>query len=340
MTKKLILHIGTEKTGTTSIQDFLSENKVELESQGVFIPQSPCGSISAPNHRRLATACFNNGNTDDSFLDFNIKDFEKWRVETFEEIKSELISSSINTHILSSEHFSSRLTNEAEILRLYDFLKDIYSEIKVVVYFRRQDEYAVSLYSTYLKSGGVSKEILPTNASSERYDYYSICKKWEEVFGLNNIIVRIFDRSVLKKGNVVSDFCKVSGINESNTIEVGRESNPSITPLAQEVLRGFNELMQEKEFSYKIKEDLIKYLEVSHKGRPRLPQKDFLVEWFNKFLDSNELLFNEYVNSDIRFSDDFSRYPDQWVNVIFSTKDILEVMLDFSNYTSKDEQLW
>lgn len=338
MAKKLILHIGTEKTGTTSIQEFLSENKPELERQGIFIPKSPCGS--APNHRKLATACFNDGNTDDSFVDFKIKDFGKWQAETFSEIKNELILSSIGTHILSSEHFSSRLTDTAEISRLHDFLKNIYSEIKIVIYFRRQDEYAVSLYSTYLKSGGVSNKILPMNASSERYDYYSICKKWEGVFGLNNIIVRIFDRSVLKKGNVVSDFCSVSGIDESSTKEVARESNPSITPLAQEVLRGFNELMQEKEISYKIKEDLIKYLEVNHKGRPRLPQKDFLVEWFNKFLDSNELLFNEYVNSDIRFSDDFSKYPDQWVNVLFSTKEILDVMLDFSNYTSKDEELW
>ena len=335
MTKKLILHIGTEKTGTTSIQEFLSENKSELEKQGFFIPKSPCGS--APNHRKLATACFNNGNTDDSFFDFKIKKFEEWQEETLNVIRKELISSSINTHILSSEHFSSRLTDTAEISRLYSFLKEIYSEIKIVVYFRRQDEYAVSLYSTYLKSGGVSKTILPTSAIFARYDYYKICKKWEGVFGLNSIIVRIFDRGVLKKGNVVSDFCHVSGIDEINTKEVTRESNPSITPLAQEVLRGFNELMLEKEISYKVKNELIKYLELKYKGRPRLPQKDFLIEWFHEFSDSNELLFNEYVNSNIRFSDDFSKYPDQWVNVLFSTKDILDVMLDFSNDTSINE---
>jgi hypothetical protein len=338
MTKKLILHIGTEKTGTTSIQDFLSENKAELESQGVFIPQSPCGSVSAPNHRRLATACFNNGNTDDSFVDFNIKNLEEWRIATFKEIKSELVSSSISTHILSSEHFSSRLTSKSEISRLYDFLKEIYSEIKIVVYFRRQDEYAVSLYSTYLKSGGVSKKILPVSAGASRYDYYDICKKWEGVFGSNTIDVRIFDRKVLRDGNVVSDFCHISGIDETNTKEGAQESNPSITPLAQEILRGFNLLSEEKEMNYKVKENLVKYLETNYKGQPRLPQRDFLIKWFDAFSDSNELLFNEYVDSNIKFSEDFSKYPDQWINVLFSTKEILDVMVGFSNYTSEDKE--
>jgi hypothetical protein len=337
MTKKLILHIGTEKTGTTSIQEFLSENKEELKKQGIFIPKSPCGS--APNHRKLATACFNDGNTDDSFVNFKIKDFKNWQVKTFKEIKSELVSSPINTHILSSEHFSSRLTSKAEILRLYDFLKAIYSEIKVVVYFRRQDEYAVSLYSTHLKSGGVSKNILPVSAGASRYDYYDICKKWEGVFGLNTIDVRIFDRKVLRDGNVISDFCDISGIDETNTKEVARESNPSITPLAQEVLREFNLLSQEKEVDYKVKGNLIKYLETSYKGRPRLPKREFLIKWFHKFSDSNELLLSEYVASNIRFSEDFSKYPDEWVSMSFSTKEILDVMVGFSNYTSEDEEI-
>src|ERR1700690_4476721 len=35
------LHIGTEKTGTTSIQNFLSKNRPRLKKQGIIYPRSP-----------------------------------------------------------------------------------------------------------------------------------------------------------------------------------------------------------------------------------------------------------------------------------------------------------
>ena len=34
---KCILHIGTEKTGTTILQDWLYDNKVELSKVGVYL---------------------------------------------------------------------------------------------------------------------------------------------------------------------------------------------------------------------------------------------------------------------------------------------------------------
>jgi len=38
--KKIILHIGTEKTGTTSIQEFLNLNRVALRDKGFLAPNS------------------------------------------------------------------------------------------------------------------------------------------------------------------------------------------------------------------------------------------------------------------------------------------------------------
>jgi hypothetical protein len=41
MPRDLILHIGTSKTGSTSIQRVLSTQRPALEAQGVFYPKSP-----------------------------------------------------------------------------------------------------------------------------------------------------------------------------------------------------------------------------------------------------------------------------------------------------------
>jgi len=330
MNKKLILHIGTEKTGTTSIQDFLSDNKDELVEQGVFIPKTPCGL--SPNHRKLATACLDGLHRDDSFKEFNIKDFSRWKENTLVEIRNELVSSNLKVHVLSSEHFSSRLVGVASINRLYTFLKEIYSEIKVVIYFRRQDEYAVSLYSTYLKSGGDSKSILPKMPLYERFDYYNMCKKWERVFGIGSLEVRVFDRKILRGGNVISDFCQIAGINELYTKEVARETNPSLSPLAQEVLRTYNLLANTKGEGSILRWDLISYLEANYGGRPRLPQKDFLIGWYSQYEDLNNSLFESYFKSGDGFATDFSKYPNDWVDHAYSNEEYAELMFGFVSF--------
>jgi len=45
----LHLHIGTEKTGTTSIQEFLRINRANLNSAGIYVP---C-SLGPSNHQWL-----------------------------------------------------------------------------------------------------------------------------------------------------------------------------------------------------------------------------------------------------------------------------------------------
>lgn len=39
--KTFTLHIGTEKTGTTTLQSFLSKNRDALSKQGIIYPKSP-----------------------------------------------------------------------------------------------------------------------------------------------------------------------------------------------------------------------------------------------------------------------------------------------------------
>jgi hypothetical protein len=51
---KALLHIGTEKTGSTSIQNFLYKNESELNKRGYFFPHKSCGLIS---NYRLVLLC-------------------------------------------------------------------------------------------------------------------------------------------------------------------------------------------------------------------------------------------------------------------------------------------
>ena len=53
--ERLILHIGTYKTGTSSVQKFLDERRSELRKVGVCYPQVGMGdSTTAPGHHEFA----------------------------------------------------------------------------------------------------------------------------------------------------------------------------------------------------------------------------------------------------------------------------------------------
>ena len=46
---KTIIHIGQHKTGTTSIQKFLQDNRTTLAENGVYVPSRLAG-YSEPSH--------------------------------------------------------------------------------------------------------------------------------------------------------------------------------------------------------------------------------------------------------------------------------------------------
>ena len=169
---KAILHIGTEKTGTKTLQELLFINKDLLAHYGV----ATLDSTGYKDDRKLATYCISDDRVDDHVKALNITDLHarskwknKFRRELDKNIKS--LDGSVHTIIFTSEHFHSRLVAEEEVLTLSNLLKNYFDDFKVIVYLRRQDEVATSLYSTALRVGLFMKNVLPDPESqfSSRY---------------------------------------------------------------------------------------------------------------------------------------------------------------------------
>ncbi|XAW89831.1 hypothetical protein ABDK09_09550 [Vibrio sp. CDRSL-10 TSBA] len=153
MNRKLVLHIGTEKTGTTSLQNTLHSNREYLKEKGILIPNS----FKLSNHVEMAV-CFQDYNSSSelySVVDVN-NDFEsvsKFTDNFLNKIKEEILSSNCNTVVISNEHLHSRITTEDEIKKIYDWASDIFDSVTINVYLRKQCDLAVSHFSTALKSG-------------------------------------------------------------------------------------------------------------------------------------------------------------------------------------------
>lgn len=208
---KCILHIGTEKTATTTLQDWLYDNQSELSKGGIYLSDN-----LSKNNNRLVPAYFQ-GHLDDWAMRNGISsDAEKLQYfEGFIERLKREIQTATKTHnyfVITSEHLHSRVRKKDEIEQLYIFLSSVFDEVEVVCYFRDQFDVAVSLYSTALKvNSAASVESFVEMASPDNYyyNYLKIADNWAGVFGKTNCNFRIYDRSNFIGNDIRLDFLSV-----------------------------------------------------------------------------------------------------------------------------------
>lgn len=187
--KKIVLHIGANKTGTTSIQNFFSEQEVELrEKHGVLYPVA--GRVWNA-HFKLAWAVGAG-----KVIDGQEREWVK--------LRDEIEASTCNTFVLSSENFI--LVKDPKSIR---FIRDLFPdyEFQIVLYARRQDYWLESLFLQRIKMGFLEKTFLEFLAQPDQeLDYEKILFPWNDVFGSESISVIDFDSEAKKKGSVRAFF--------------------------------------------------------------------------------------------------------------------------------------
>ena len=203
-----ILHIGTEKTGTTLIQKWLYENREALSDEGIALTKT----VGAPNNRGLADAfsdkidlhlSVRRVSTETELSDYS----EQQRRLLRQELKE--LGKSHSSVIFTSEQLHSRLTTTDEIVRLKSFLDEFFDSYQVNCYFREQSRVRTSLYSTALKSEfGI--DILhfqnDVDLDDPYYNYVKFFGMWEAVFGLSALRPRLYDRQQFEDGDIRKDF--------------------------------------------------------------------------------------------------------------------------------------
>ena len=204
---RCILHIGTEKTATTLIQEWLYNNIGRLSAQGVALSKSTW----VPNNRKLAF--YFQSNVDEYMKSFDVhsqQERKAYFAEFEEEFSLEMaqLQQSHNTCIFTSGNFHSRLTSVEEIQNLKDFLGRFFDEITVICYFREQSKVRTSLYSTGLKVK-ITESILDfqknVSPESHYYNYFTFFGKWKKVFGKAALKPRIFLKDHMVGGDIRRD---------------------------------------------------------------------------------------------------------------------------------------
>ena len=226
---KLILHIGRHKTGTSSLQRFLHINRDRLESLGVYYPVSGAAPIA---HHYIAR--YFNRRANERFSE---SEREK-HSQAFQNLMHEVENRS-GTVLLSSEGFQN--CNPKSLAR--GIASD---EIQIFVYIREQVDYLISAYQQKVHATNYTASL---EEFSEGFfvNYDVFLRRWEEVYGKSNIKVRIYSRSYLKDGDIVSDFCQNIGIPDGVLLlRPEGDQNPSIGGSLLELKRRINSFLPAK----------------------------------------------------------------------------------------------
>jgi hypothetical protein len=204
--KTCFVHIGTEKTGTTTIQNFLSKNRSRLLKQGIYYPRSPGNQ----NHTALAVYAMRDARMSGirrSSGVSNAEEVPEFRDRLTTRLDRELRDSDAETILFSNEHLSSRLSMPVEIERVRDLCARYASRTVVVVYVRNQVDYLVSSFGTTIKGGSTRKFPYPLNKRRIRtMDYWTLLEAWRNAFGRENMIVRRFEPQDFVDGDLLADF--------------------------------------------------------------------------------------------------------------------------------------
>ena len=316
---RCILHIGTEKTGTTAIQQHLYANRAAIRASGIAV----CTSLGKGNNRALSAAFVSNDKSDDFHRSNNIEDAgvrETWKQKIFKSLSREVSKARDDACaiVISSEHLHSRLVSPGEVVALHDFLEPLFDKIDIICYLRRQDKMALSRYSEALRAGLTPASPLPRGVLRGKtelpayFNFEALLNRWADAFGEQSIKPRIYSRTELLGGDVVQDFLRVLGVTSSDTA-IAERKNIALSAEAQTVLLGVNKSLKESDWeaARKIRTPLVEYLQKYAAGESRKPTASHAEAFYRVFEPSNTVVAKRWFGRDTLFDTDFSKYPQE-----------------------------
>jgi len=314
--KELVLHIGAPKTGTSSIQRSLRQNRHALADRGVHVPYYIGGSnhvflpllVSRPHftkdllRRLVATKEFEHYRM---LLAPECRDFdnEAMGAEAVRRLRSimrdELESiAAVEPSCLMSSEFLFELRTEEEVDALATLLKPLFEKIRIVLYVRLQHKHAASEVSQKIISGQHDLTRI-LNLDIKRYNYHAIATRWANAFGRQSVLVTEFSSGESSRSDVFTEFMLSIGMSMDG-LQPGRRDNPSMDVVKLSLLARFNRVLAQSERadeSFKLREGFAQSLRcLPCLGDAFVLPKGQLAMLRSRLATSNRKLSNEFLD--------------------------------------------
>lgn len=308
--RTLILHIGTEKTGSTSIQKFLHLNKETLSSNNIGVPDSLGGLL----HYKLQMMANNNDYVDDFARNMKLHNdpgrrellIKEWKDEFYKEVEA----STAKIWIISCETLHSRLLHLSELNRLRELLAPLFTTINVLVYLRDPLSLAISMLNESVKCAvDISLPEPNRSTSFDIADHKATLERWDGAMGSGEIWARLFDRSFLKEGDVVKDFISVCKLDQGE-YKLPSHENRSMSYLGIKLLNEINRYVPRRWIDGSLIKSrwnlVLKVLKHMQGGATYAPTSEEILKYSEYYECCNEWVRTRY------FSDRKSLFSNDW----------------------------
>jgi hypothetical protein len=222
------IHVGPHKSGTTSIQWFLQENRAELLEQGYFVPES---ETKRGAHHTLA----------EGLAGLDVGEHREPLVTRSTRAIAETPAEAI---IISSEALEGLLRNRRHTETFFNRIRELNLKPKLILFPRNQPQWINSSYASSVKSFRRSDSFQPgvlqfARSSDARFS------RWIELAKTYNaeLIARPFSKETLRRG-VIPEFLRTIGITSSQFRDRDVRRHEAVGPFtvsaAREVLRSID----------------------------------------------------------------------------------------------------
>ncbi|PPQ28586.1 hypothetical protein CCS01_24095 [Rhodopila globiformis] len=351
-----ILHIGTEKTGTTSLQNCLGLNRKLMADNGYFIPRSPVGLSDGTtmNHVQLAMVSMYDEKFDDDLRRqygiLNKQSLDKAREDLFVRFSQEVAEApeACHTLVLSSEHCHSRLATLEEVRNLKDFLDHFCDAYRIVVYLRPQHELAISQYGMFIANGVNNIDMFPplppppgydkdVYTSRSYFDYRGLLERWADVFGAEAVQPRIYANDTLRGGDVARDF--LADLSLHGHLEPPPRLNGSVDARGQTFLTRFFRHLDDKRQpgTELLRERIRNAVQACFPGHGPAPTRAAVAAFLANFESDNELVRARWFPQRERlFNVNLAQFPEVEAAASFGVDEVIDM---FQQVLLMDQQL-
>lgn len=225
---KLLFHVGMGKTGSSSIQWFLTRNAHKLARSKIFYPKGREFLVSGAHHP--VAALFT-----ESVAQGELTSEQRQRITA---LLDQYRKSGCSTLLLSTE-FASRKCAKALSILFPDF------EPTIIFYLRPQEDFIDSVINQQVKTYKTRLTSLDvTDSHMSMASYLPLLDAWADVVGTENLTVRRLNQKYLVGGSLFRDIYSLTGcelpFDKREFIEPPGAINKSLSRESIEVLVSIN----------------------------------------------------------------------------------------------------
>jgi hypothetical protein len=240
--KRCWIHIGMHKTGSTSIQVSLAKERDLADWK----------YIKVEGRRNMGGVLYAMFASDPTRYHWFQKqgrtsaDIVAEGARLREELGREIQKSPESNLVISGESLT--LIDEKGLVEMDAFLRNFFDEIRVIGYVRPPIGFKVSFFQQRVKHSNCDFDF-----NDFQLQYRKRFKKFDDIFGRENVLLRKFEPETFRNGCIVMDFCDQIGMAAPDASEIER-INESLCREACGILYAYRKFGP----SYGVGKDVIK----------------------------------------------------------------------------------